>query len=274
MRLFDAILDANHRAVDGDKRAGVHPDDFPNDLPVIALTCIDPRLNHLFPDVLGLPEEQFIWLRNAGNIIFDPMSSMTRTLALASAIKGGKEIAIIGHSDCKVGQTTVSMLIDRFKAIGVDRTKLPDNLTDFFGMFGSERQNVIRGVDFVRSSPLIGPKIPVHGLIVDVNTGRLERIVNGYEVLERGTTSPQAAAQHGVKDFASLAPFKIPDFNLPDVKIGEVVTEVKELAAQAQHVAQDIITEAKKISMPTAPRAIPVPPRIPTKPTTRILRRG
>src|SRR6476646_8986920 len=150
MRLFDAILDANHRALDGDSNAGVHPGDFPNDLPVIALTCIDPRLNRLFPGVLGLPEEQFIWLRNAGNIIFDPLSSMTRTLALACAIKGGKEIAVIGHTDCKVGKTSIVELTDRFKAAGVDRSKLPDNLNEFFGLFASERQNVMRAVDFVR----------------------------------------------------------------------------------------------------------------------------
>src|SRR4051812_13295903 len=120
MRLFEAILEANHRAVAGDPKAGIHPDDFSNELPVVALTCIDPRLNRLFPEVMGIHEEQFIWLRNAGNIIFDPMSSMTRTLALACAVKGGREIAIIGHTDCRVGQTNISALIDRFKAIGID----------------------------------------------------------------------------------------------------------------------------------------------------------
>ena len=102
MRLFEAIIDANHRAVAGDASAGLHPADFEDSLPIIALTCIDPRLNGLFPSVLGLPGEQFIWLRNAGNIIFDPMSSMTRTLALACAVKGGEEIAIIGHTDCLI----------------------------------------------------------------------------------------------------------------------------------------------------------------------------
>ena len=90
MRLFDAIIDANHRAVDGDQKAGIHVAEFANDLPVIALTCIDPRLNRLFPGVLGLTEEYFIWLRNAGNIIFEPMSTMMRSLALACAVKGGR----------------------------------------------------------------------------------------------------------------------------------------------------------------------------------------
>ena len=83
MRLLEAIVDANHRAAAGDANASLHPADYADELPVIALTCIDPRLNKLFPSVLGLPEESFIWLRNSGNIIFDPLSSMTRTLAMA-----------------------------------------------------------------------------------------------------------------------------------------------------------------------------------------------
>ena len=184
MRLFEAIIDANHRAVAGDKEAGLHPADFENELPVIALTCIDPRLNAFFPNVLALPADQFIWLRNAGNIIFDPMSSMMRTLALACAVKGGKEIAIIGHTDCQVGKTTTMQLLERFKELGVERHLLPDNLNEFFGLFSSERQNVIKSCDIVRHSPLIGPKIPVHGLLLNIETGELDWMVNGYQTLD------------------------------------------------------------------------------------------
>ena len=119
MQLLEAIMDANHRALAGDSQAGLHPSDFPNALPLVALSCADPRLNHLFPDVLGIREDDFIWLRNAGNIVFDPMSSMVRSLALACAVKGGKEIAIIGHTDCRMRQMSVSQLIDIFRALGI-----------------------------------------------------------------------------------------------------------------------------------------------------------
>src|SRR5881394_1888589 len=144
MRLFEAIVDANHRAIGGDPSAGIHPGDFEAELPVVALTCVDPRLNALFPNVLGLPGDKFIWLRNAGNIITGSLSSTMRSLALACAVKGGKEIAIIGHTDCQVGKTTTMQLIDRLRALGVERHLLPDNLNEYFGTFGSERQNVIK----------------------------------------------------------------------------------------------------------------------------------
>src|SRR5277367_6862127 len=135
MRLFEAIIDANHRAVAGDNSAGLHPADFADALPVIALTCIDPRLNAFFPNALALPAEDFIWLRNAGNLITGPLSSTMRSLALACAIKGGREIAIIGHTDCKVSQTSASALLEKFKGLGINRNKLPDNLTEYFGLF-------------------------------------------------------------------------------------------------------------------------------------------
>src|SRR5688572_25686209 len=169
MRLFEAILDANQRAARGEK-AGLRPDDFADSLPIVALTCIDPRLNPLMPEVLGIPEEQFIWLRNAGNIITGPLSSTMRSIALACAVKGGREIAIIGHTDCKVRHTSASDLIDRLRKLGIDRAKLPDNVNEFFGLFASERANVLKAVDFVRQSPVIGAAIPVHGLLVDIRS--------------------------------------------------------------------------------------------------------
>ena len=217
MRLFDAILDANRRASAGDTTAGIQPAEFVDELPLVALTCIDPRLNRLMPEVLGVPEDQFIWLRNAGNIIFGTTSSMTRTLALACAIKGGKEIAIIGHTDCKVRQTSVLQLTDRFRDLGISRSQLPENLNEFFGLFASERQNVLRGVEFVRNSPLIGPRIPVQGLLVDIETGKLEWVVNGYEALERASTATQQQAALA----ATMPEFKLADLTFPDFKIGD-----------------------------------------------------
>src|SRR5438445_13145916 len=128
MPLLEAIVEANHRAVAVGATATLNLAEFADALPVVALTCIDPRLNRLIPEMLGVPEEQFIWLRNAGNIITGPLSSTMRSLALAGAVKGGKEIALIGHTDCLVCKTTVMKLTDAFRARGVDRAKLPANL--------------------------------------------------------------------------------------------------------------------------------------------------
>jgi carbonic anhydrase len=272
MRLFEAILDANHRALAGDTSAGVRVDDFANELPVVALTCIDPRLNRFFPGVLALPEEHFIWLRNAGNIITSPLSSTMRSIALACAVKGGREIAVIGRTDCKIPHTSISDLTERFKSLGIDRHQLPENLTDYFGVFASERQNVIRGVDFVRQSPLIGPKIPVHGLMVDSQSGRLEWIVNGYEVLARPSAAPAGLRLPSlggvVADLAASAGFNMGEMKFPESKIGEMASAaIQSLSAPKPEDAPLRIPAPPPLPPPPPtlqrrPRAVPIPPPI------------
>jgi carbonic anhydrase len=275
MRLFEAILDANHRALAGDSNAGLHPGDFADELPIVALTCIDPRLNKLFPAVLAVPEEHFIWLRNAGNIITGPLSSTMRSLALACAVKGGKEIAIIGHTDCLVGKTTTMQLLDKLREAGVERQLLPANINEFFGIFSSERANIIKSVEFVRQSPLIGHKIPVHGLLVDTASGKLEWLVNGYQQLElmgnRWNELVKSAGQT-VDALKPLTDFQIGEMKFPETKIGEIVTKAEDwLSLKVREMEQRPATAnpPTPATNPPPPIAPPPPPKIPLPPPLR-----
>jgi carbonic anhydrase len=289
MRLFEAIVDANHRAIAGDASAGLHPADFAEELPVIALTCVDPRLNALFPNALALPAEQFIWLRNAGNIITGPLSSTMRSLALACAVKGGREIAVIGHTDCQVAKTTTMQLLDKLKELGIERQLLPDNINEYFGTFGSERQNVIKACDIVRHSPLIGPKVPVHGLLVDTETGKLDWIVNGYQTLETVASRPSAVANLIGQTTDKLGHFNIGEMKFPETKIGELAAHaedwMKQKAAQTEaKVAENVARSAEEVTKvaaqaaayaekhwPRTPAPTPpsLPPKIPVPPPIR-----
>jgi carbonic anhydrase len=264
MRLLEAIVDANHRAAAGDTNAGLHPTEFADELPLVALTCIDVRLNALLPQAIAVPPGQFIWLRNAGNIITSPISSTMRSLALACAVKGGKEIVIIGHTDCQVGKTTTMQLIDRLKALGVERHMLPDNLTEFFGMFGSERQNVIKGVGFARQSPLIGLKVPVHGLLLDIEAGKVEWIVNGYQEMQTLAShwnETVQSAQKTVDALKSLTKFEIGEMKFPETKIGEAVTNAEQWIAQRLKGMEIQLPPSEQQAPPPIPPKLPLPSR-------------
>jgi carbonic anhydrase len=247
MKLFESIIDANHRAVAGDASAGLHPADFADSLPVVALTCIDPRLNAFFPNVLALPAEDFIWVRNAGNLVTGPLTSTVRSLALACAVEGGREIAVIGHTDCQICKTTTMVLLDKLKALGVDRSRLPGNVNEFFATFSSERQNVIQACNFVRSSPVIGPGIPVHGLLLDLDTGKLEWVVNGYQAPASAAVAglPASiavpAAGGPMESLGAFKDFAIGEMKFPEAKIGELAARAGEnLAGEAGRLGAQI----------------------------------
>lgn len=254
MRLLDAILDANQRATAGQAPPLV-PGEFTDGLPLVALSCIDARLNHLIPEALGVPESHFIWLRNAGNIITGPMSSTMRSLALACAVKGGKEILILGHSDCLVRKTGTMELLGKFAALGIERARMPENLQEYFGLFASERQNVLRAVEHVRASPLIGPRVPVHGALMDIATGRLELLVNGYQALEAATSTLAKAGEAT----PAAAPARPASESQPGLPLGEMKFPEFKIGAAASHM------EAGPTGMPKLPEA-KLPAATPAKP--------
>jgi carbonic anhydrase len=187
-----------------------------------------------------------------------------RSLALACAIKGAKEIAIIGHSDCRVRQISMLELTDRFKALGIERSKLPDNVTEFFGLFASERQNVMRAVELARQSPIIGPKMPVHGLMIEIQSGRLEWVVNGYDSLAMATSASPAAAPPAASGWPALGLGNMPEFRMAEMKKSE--TSIGDSASStpmifpAQTQAQAAAAREK-----FKPNIVPIPPS-PTPP--------
>jgi len=257
MRLLEAIIAANHAALEG-KRGVAKFDCYRECLPLAGLTCIDVRLNQLFPGALGLDEEQFIWLRNAGNVVTSTTSSTTRSISLAVMLKGAREIAVIGHTDCKMAKLSMNDLLDRLKAAGIDRNTLTiPNLHEFFGLFGNEQSNVLRAVNYLRTSPLIPAKIPVHGLVIDTQTGRLDWVVNGYEAPGLMQV-PQTTLRELV---AEAIPINAPP--LVTETLGKIAESIDPLVAKEW----DAMTAKVAAKVQEKVDHLPKPPRITAHPT-------
>jgi carbonic anhydrase len=158
-------------------------------------------------------------------------------------------------------------LLEKFDAMGVKRDLLPANINEFFGMFSSERQNVIQSCNFARHSPLIGPKVPVHGFLIDVVTGKLDWLVNGYENWESmGDRWSEAVKSSGQTTdmMKSLANFQIGEMKFPETKIGEIAAKAeewlkKEVGQIGSHATPPV---PPPVAPPAQPPKLPLPPRI------------
>jgi len=127
----------------------------------------------------------------------------------------------------------------------------------------------MRGAEIVRQSPLIGAKVPVHGLLMDIQTGKLEWLVNGYQTL--GAAAPsfveavKQTAAGSVRQTASealnLFAAKLPEFNLgemkfPEFKIGETTIDPNQWLSQVQSITS-VKSEPQQTESAQKPAAEP-----------------
>ncbi len=142
----------------------------------------------------------------------------------------------------------------------------------------------------MRHSPLIGPKIPVHGLLLNIETGELDWLVNGYQALDTLASrlnepiSPTGATPDLMK---SLSPFHLGEMKFPEGKIGEMATKTQnwlsqqagKIGASAQqtlHNAASVSEAAERVAQQAAQYAEkhrPPPPKIPIPPPIRPIKR-
>src|SRR6266568_5170434 len=168
-----------------------------NTLPVIGhaprkhmalVTCMDCRLVQMFEQALGLERGDVLELRTAGATISEPEragagNDLIRSLAGGIYLLGVREVAVIGHTQCGLAHADPTALIASMQALGVNPQQLmkQEGLNDeqglirWLGAFQDVHINVREVVNVIRNSPYL-PKIPVHGLVIDINTGKLEMV--------------------------------------------------------------------------------------------------
>lgn len=171
-----------------------------NKLPIIGhtprkrmavVTCMDCRLVQMFEQALGLQRGDVLELRTAGATISEPerpggANDLIRSLAGGIYLLGVREVAVIGHTQCGLAHADPIVLTASMQALGVDpqalieKEKLGDvkGLVNWLGAFDEVHINVRQVVNVIRNSPYL-PEIPVHALVIDIETGKLEMVERG-----------------------------------------------------------------------------------------------
>ena len=128
------------------------------------LACMDARLT--VEDVLGLRTGDAHIIRNAGGLATD---DAIRSLVISQNLLGTEEVIVIEHTGC--GMLT-------FQDADVHRDLVAKTGSDVdldFHAFPDLETNLRAQVERIKQHPWI-KDVPVHGLIYEVETGRLREL--------------------------------------------------------------------------------------------------
>ena len=158
---YKRILAENHRYTEAFDRSALTATPLSG---LAILACMDARLN--VEVALGLRTGDAHIIRNAGGLATD---DAIRSLIISQQVLGTSEVLVIGHTGCGL--------------LGADEVELRNRLeresgqhVDVdFGSFVDLDDSVRAQVARLRAHPWIR-RVPVHGLVFEVESGRLYEI--------------------------------------------------------------------------------------------------
>ena len=186
MRLLDEILQYNQEFVSEKRYEEFTTTKFPNKRLVI-LTCMDTRLLELLPKAMNVSNGDVKIVKNAGALVMHPFGSIMRSLLVAVYQLQADEILVIGHYDCGMSGMKADVVIESMKERGITQETLDMlnysgiNVSEWMHGFDNVSDSVKHSVDMIKKHPLLPNGVPVHGLVIDPETGRLDAVENGYE---------------------------------------------------------------------------------------------
>lgn len=179
--LLEEILEANEEYLA--KRPAPRPRSL-GETRLLVLTCMEPQLTALLPQAMGVAPEEMFQVRTAGNRVLGPDGDPIRSLVAALALGVATEVFLVGHTDCAMRRATAMSFLDGMKAVGLDRARLGGkDVREWFGAIASERTNAMEGATIIRNSPCFPSGTPIHALLVDTATGKLDVVESGYKAL-------------------------------------------------------------------------------------------
>jgi carbonic anhydrase len=147
---------------------------------------MDTRLTELLPRAMGFANGDVKLIKNAGAIVSHPFGSVMRSVLVAVYELGAEEVVVVGHRDCGMTGLSCARVLDKALQRGIPRETLSTlnnsgvNLEKWLTGFERVEDGVSQSVETIRNHPLLPRDVPVHGLIIDPETGQLDLLVDGY----------------------------------------------------------------------------------------------
>ena len=199
MSTLREILEHNQAFVREKGYEEFRTDQFPNKRLVI-LTCMDTRLVELLPRAMGIRNGDVKMIKNAGAVVSHPFGSVMRSVLVAIYELGAAEIVEVGHHGCGMTGLSCASVLEKVKARGVAEEVLATlehsgiDLQRWLIGFDRVEDGVKQSVAMIRNHPLLPGDVPVHGLIIHPETGKLDVLVDGYDTAASGGKPSHAQA--------------------------------------------------------------------------------
>ncbi|NEU30009.1 carbonic anhydrase [bacterium LRH843] len=186
MTLLDNVLTHNKQFVETREYEKFQTTKFP-DKKLVILTCMDTRLLELLPYAMNVKNGDAKLIKNAGAVISHPFGSIMRSILIALYDLKAEEVMVVGHHGCGMSGLESSHILEKAKERGVDMDLIDTlefsgiNVRKFLTGFDSVEESVKHSVNMINHHPLLPKSVPVHGLVMCPETGKIDVIVNGYE---------------------------------------------------------------------------------------------
>ena len=196
MSILSDILEHNAGFVERREYEPFRTDQFP-DKRMVILSCMDTRLVELLPHAMNFRNGDVKMIKNAGAIVSHPFGSVMRSILVAVYELGAAEVAIVGHHDCGMTGLNAGRVLAKARERGVPDAVLATlrhagiDMEKWLAGFESAEVGVRQSVEIVRQHPLLPAGVPVHGLIIDPATGKLDLLSDGY-AWERSAAKDEA----------------------------------------------------------------------------------
>ena len=181
MSLISEILNYNKEFVETKQYQEFLTTKFP-DKRMVVLTCMDTRLVELLPKAMNLQNGDAKIIKNAGAIVSHPFGSVMRSIIVAVYQLEADEIFVIGHYDCGMTGLNSESVIAKAKNRGISDDVIETlghsgiDLSRWLTGFNHVREGIEKSVKIIRNHPLLPKNLPVHGLIMDPESGRLDLV--------------------------------------------------------------------------------------------------
>ncbi|MBN1469701.1 MAG: carbonic anhydrase [Fusobacteriaceae bacterium] len=187
VKKLEEMLEFNKKFVENKEYDAYITSKEPNKKMVI-LSCMDTRLTELLPKALNLKNGDVKLIKNAGATISHPFGSAMRSILVAIYEFKADEVLIVGHHCCGMSSINSDKIIEKMNDRGIPKEIVSTlinagiDIRKWLKGFDSVEESVNESVKIVKTHPLIPKDIKVHGAIMDPVTGKIDLIVNGYEV--------------------------------------------------------------------------------------------